>query len=98
MQGICFLLLTLELLNHDNVSLFEWKSCQIDWGFDFVGVGGFGRFFLKENFKRKAINRLNCLGIKKMLLCEMEIFHFLWLLWDHYLPLALTYNDRPPRP
>ena len=22
--------------------------------------------------------------------CEMEIFNFLWLIWDHYLPLAPT--------
>ena len=22
--------------------------------------------------------------------CEMEIFHFLWLIWDHYIPLAPT--------
>ena len=28
--------------------------------------------------------------------CEMEIFNFLWLIWDHYLPLAPTKNDRPP--
>ena len=41
MQGICFPVLTLELVNHDNVCLFEF-SCQIDWGFDFVGVEGFG--------------------------------------------------------
>ena len=34
------------------------------------------------------LNRLYCLGIKKMLLCEMEIFNFLWFIWDHYLPLA----------
>jgi hypothetical protein len=22
--------------------------------------------------------------------CEMGIFNFLWIIWDHYLPLALT--------
>ena len=22
--------------------------------------------------------------------CEMDIFNFLWLIWDHYLPLAPT--------
>ena len=22
--------------------------------------------------------------------CEMEIFNFLWLIWDHYIPLAPT--------
>ena len=22
--------------------------------------------------------------------CEMAIFNFLWLIWDHYLPLAPT--------
>ena len=22
--------------------------------------------------------------------CEMEFFNFLWLIWDHYIPLALT--------
>ena len=47
-------------------------------------------------FMLKLLNRLYCLVIKKMLLCEMEILHFLLLIWDHYLPLAPTYNDRPP--
>ena len=28
--------------------------------------------------------------------CEMEIFNFLWLIWDHYIPLAPTLKDRPP--
>ena len=22
--------------------------------------------------------------------CEMEFFNFLWLIWDHYIPLAPT--------
>ena len=30
--------------------------------------------------------------------CEMEIFNFLWLIWDHYLTLAPTKNNRPPWP
>ena len=30
-------------------------------------------------------------------LSEMEFFNFLYyLIWDHYLPLAPTENDRPP--
>ena len=28
--------------------------------------------------------------------CEMEIFNFLWLIWDYYIPLAPTSKDRPP--
>ena len=28
--------------------------------------------------------------------CEMELFNFLWLIRDYYLPLAPTKNDRPP--
>ena len=30
--------------------------------------------------------------------CEMELFNFLWLIRDYYLPLAPTKNDRPPWP
>ena len=29
-------------------------------------------------------------------LCQMEIFNFLWLNWDYYLPLAPTWIDIPP--
>ena len=32
------------------------------------------------------------------ILCEMEFFNFLWLIWVHYLPLPPTQKDRPPRP
>ena len=32
------------------------------------------------------------------ILCEMEIFNFLWLILVHYLPLSPTQKDRPPRP
>ena len=28
--------------------------------------------------------------------CEMEIFNFLCLIWDNYLPKAPTKNNRPP--
>ena len=27
--------------------------------------------------------------------CEMESFNFLWLIWEHNLPLPPTLNDRP---
>ena len=27
---------------------------------------------------------------------EMEFFNFLWLIWDHYIPLAPTQKDTPP--
>ena len=30
------------------------------------------------------------------LLCEIEVFNFLWLIWDNYLPKAPTKNNRPP--
>ena len=52
MQVICFPLLTLELVNHDNVCLFEF-SCQIDWGFDFVGVEGFASQLFEVELHRK---------------------------------------------
>ena len=28
----------------------------------------------------------------------MEFFNFLWLIWDHYLPLPPTQNDRSSWP
>ena len=27
---------------------------------------------------------------------QMEMFNFLWLIWDYYLPLTPTKNDWPP--
>ena len=42
----------MELVNHDNVCLFEF-SCQIDWGFDFVGVEGFGSHLFEVELHRK---------------------------------------------
>ena len=27
---------------------------------------------------------------------QMEMFNFLWLIWDHYLPLTATKNNLPP--
>ena len=31
----------------------------------------------------------------KMERTQMEMFHFLWLIWDNYLPLTPTKNDWP---
>ena len=42
----------MELVNHDNVCLFEF-SCQIDWGFDFVGVEGFASQLFEVELHRK---------------------------------------------
>ena len=35
-------------------------------------------------------------GSTKLEPTQMELFNFLWLIWDHYLPLTPTRNDWHP--
>ena len=39
------------------------------------------------------INRWYLGDFTKMEGTQMEMFNFLWLIWDHYLPLTPTRND-----
>ena len=32
----------------------------------------------------------------KIMLCQVELFNFLWLMWDHYVPSPHTLNDESP--
>ena len=40
-----------------------------------------------------AFNRWSLGDFTKMEGTQMEMFNFLWLIWDHYLPLTPTRND-----
>ena len=42
------------------------------------------------------LNRWSLGDFTKMEETQMEMFNFLWLIWDHYLPLTPTKNDWPP--
>ena len=44
----------------------------------------------RPNMPAKAINMASGSEANITTSCEMEIFNFLWLIWDHYLPLAPT--------
>jgi hypothetical protein len=39
------------------------------------------------------LNRWSLGDFTKMEGTQMEMFTFLWLIWDHYLPLTPTKND-----
>jgi hypothetical protein len=44
----------------------------------------------------KVFNRRSLGDFTKMEGTQMEMFNFLWLILDHYLPLTPTKNDWPP--
>ena len=50
----------------------------------------FGFGFVKHGSKLFSVNIGSGSEANKTTSCEMEIFNFLWLIWDHYLPLAHT--------
>ena len=47
----------------------------------------------KVNVGYGLINRWYLGDFTKMEGTQMEMFNFLWLIWDHYLPLTPTRND-----
>ena len=63
-------------------------------------------FFYKNNIffnktpcfsvQNSILNRWSLGDFTKMEGAQMEMFNFLWLIWDHYLPLTPTKNDWPP--
>ena len=44
----------------------------------------------------QTINRWSLSDFTKIEGTQMEIFNFLWLIWDHYLTLTPTKSDWPP--
>ena len=48
------------------------------------------RMEFKEFSKNYELNIASGSEANMTISCEMEIFNFLWLIWDHYLPLPPT--------
>ena len=48
---------------------------------------------LKSLINEYWLNRWSLDDFTKMEGTQMEMFNFLWLIWDHYLPLTPTRND-----
>ena len=50
-----------------------------------LGPNNPGKYFMSNQFNIASGSVANIIT-----LCEMEFFNFLYLIWDHYLPLAPT--------
>ena len=50
-----------------------------------LGPNNPGKYFMSNQF-----NIASCSVANIIILCEMQFFNFLYLIWEHYLPLAPT--------